>query len=1045
MPKSLRAAFAVLVALLVGVPAASAAGSPNIGLTKSAPAKQLIGTDATVSLTASNPNGQPNGYNVSFRDVLPGRHPLRRRLGGAGAGSRRSCANKPASGQTTLIFTNLADLSPGSSFTVTFKLAHDTSGGSALRVGDAYTDAAGAFIQTNPRLIPKFDGNGQPISSSFTGSATQSATTTLVPFTVLKDEPSPEGELLRGAHDHQTVYTITVTNNKINATTGIQIDDYLPAGLEFLGCGNVDNTTNAPTNPGSNREYPGASALSGHVSSPSQCLTAKSVETVQTDPDGSGPLPNAVYTHVVWSLGDLAANAIGRIRYVAAIPARSNTLDWNGTASGSGSAPSPTSLGQTANLDNNGGPEIRDEAGLTNYAVGKGTYSGPVKSGTANPASVDTALTRTSEDLRILKSSDKGGIAQGDITKWSLTVDTSEYRSVTGITVTDTVPNGLCPLGNANFEHTPPTASSECNPAGVFPSISYSGSPVENADGTWKVTFKPADLPVNGHTVITFPTRTRTHYQKNFQDDTEVLANDDWQNTVHTDGTNHTRTANGQPIDHDAGYDGVTIIDDSQSGQAASGTTVEKFVSKDGVASTSPCPTSTSSYTKSSAEAQNYGPGDVVCYRIRIQFSSSTDTKIDPITDFLPASEDYVTGSTIGLPGNTVPGSLTATVSGQTVQWAGVGDPGTPAGTRIVKKHSPGYVFDVVFKAAISRPNTQTPGDLVDNLAKFSNRNTPDASFPSRADVDHGWSEAQLALQKGVKTIKRGATTVEGPNGPNVDHRPVLPGDVVTWRVDVTNKGNRDAKAAEVWDALPPKVVCADISNISNGGTCSDTLVGGKPGIRWTGIDVAKQKSVERDFDMVVKKDVFAPGEQLDNKAGVRTYTSTTDTGNTFTYIPASNIDASLTSTANTVRADDVSDVFIPGDLVVKGRTTAVKEPGNRGPGDSPDDQATIGENVDLHGHGHAAGEHGPDHGPHLRRDPGGPRARHRERDGEARRRGAAGRLEPLDDAPRASRSRCRRRSSSARRSASSRSRSRRASRTSRATSRARSSRTPPR
>ena len=46
-------------------------------------------------------------------------------------------------------------------------------------------------------------------------------------------------------------YTITVTNNKINQTTGIQIDDYLPAGLEFLGCGNGtdDHTTNAPTNP----------------------------------------------------------------------------------------------------------------------------------------------------------------------------------------------------------------------------------------------------------------------------------------------------------------------------------------------------------------------------------------------------------------------------------------------------------------------------------------------------------------------------------------------------------------------------------------------------------------------------------------------------------------------------------------------------------------------------------------------------------------------------------------------------------------------------
>ena len=35
-----------------------------------------------------------------------------------------------------------------------------------------------------------------------------------------KSEPSPEGELLRGVHDHTTVYTLTVTNNHGADTTG---------------------------------------------------------------------------------------------------------------------------------------------------------------------------------------------------------------------------------------------------------------------------------------------------------------------------------------------------------------------------------------------------------------------------------------------------------------------------------------------------------------------------------------------------------------------------------------------------------------------------------------------------------------------------------------------------------------------------------------------------------------------------------------------------------------------------------------------------------
>ena len=62
-----------------------------------------------------------------------------------------------------------------------------------------------------------------------------------------KSEPSPEDELMRGVHDHATVYTITVENNPATATNTVTVDDWLPAGLEFLGCGTVDNTTDAPT------------------------------------------------------------------------------------------------------------------------------------------------------------------------------------------------------------------------------------------------------------------------------------------------------------------------------------------------------------------------------------------------------------------------------------------------------------------------------------------------------------------------------------------------------------------------------------------------------------------------------------------------------------------------------------------------------------------------------------------------------------------------------------------------------------------------------
>ena len=59
---------------------------------------------------------------------------------------------------------------------------------------------------------------------------------------------------------------------------------------------------------------------------------------------------------MVWTLGDLAPDQVVTIRYAAGIPQRANTTTWAGTT------PTPGSLGQTANLDNNNGPSTRETA-----------------------------------------------------------------------------------------------------------------------------------------------------------------------------------------------------------------------------------------------------------------------------------------------------------------------------------------------------------------------------------------------------------------------------------------------------------------------------------------------------------------------------------------------------------------------------------------------------------------------------------------------------------------------------------------------------------
>src|ERR1700759_3742079 len=132
----------VLTYALLGSPAAAYA-SPDITLAKATPAQVLYGTDAPVTLTATNPAMQPFGYNLSFRDVLP---PGVHYAGGSAAVAPKVVADAPTAGFTTLIWTNLVDLAPGSSQSLTYRVSHDTT---LFDVGDTYTDHAYAYVNTD--------------------------------------------------------------------------------------------------------------------------------------------------------------------------------------------------------------------------------------------------------------------------------------------------------------------------------------------------------------------------------------------------------------------------------------------------------------------------------------------------------------------------------------------------------------------------------------------------------------------------------------------------------------------------------------------------------------------------------------------------------------------------------------------------------------------------------------------------------------------------------------------------------------------------------
>jgi uncharacterized repeat protein (TIGR01451 family)/fimbrial isopeptide formation D2 family protein len=921
IPIVIATVAATLALLFAFAPFASASGTPDLQLAASS-SSPLYGEDGSVSATASLGPGQPSGYNLSFRAVLPPGISY----GGGSPIAPTIINDAPTPGETTLIFSNVSDLFANSEQGINFNVVHDPL---VFDVDDVYTIEIGAFVNSDPRFVPRFDALGEPIPSSYTGFATQNPTAKILAVTIDKTEPSREGKLLRGVHDHQTVYTLRVRNNSVNATSSTTLDDFIPAGLEFLGCStNTDNTTDAPTNPGSTEEYPGSGPIV--VDAVSECFDPLFVETVLTDPDGAGPLPSAVYTHVRWDTGDLAPSEEVVYRYRAAVPLVENTMTW------SGAVPTPASGEQAVNLDNNSGPEVRDGQALTNYAVVGGIYEGD--SGDQPVDSSDT-MTVVAKDLLILKSASSGTLGQGAITIWSLRIRTGEYRYAENILVTDTLPSGLCPLGPVNYTTQNDPSDVECDPTGNDPSAPYA-SATENANGTFTIVWDGTSLPalgestVNSDFTINFPTRTRSSYQSNFLPTTPILAEDSLTNSVELEGQTYSRcTPPGTPdcstpgpqIPGDAGQP-ADVTDSSSAGQQAPGVPVlRKEVSLPGTSSD--CLSAT--YVTSVPE---YRPGDKVCWRLTIEFADDTNTFANSVFDFLPPDAQYIAGSAQNTTTNTTDNVLDDSEAGnQLLEWEIVGVLSIP------RDQVPpgGQKFQVVFGTTVTPVGVIDEPDITANLFKFSITNTPGETFPLRAQAEHETVLPLVDIAKGVRQVNSGPI-----EDPPADGLTVRGGDTATYQVDVSATDD-DAQNVEVWDRLPAAFDCSDVSLISDSGVCVD---GGpdRDTIRWTVPTVAAGTTTSLTYRVLIPLGL-GPNNTYVNDSGVRQYQSETNTGGFYTYTPENNIDPANPDTPNVPAIDDASNVVTPGVTVVKSRTTSIGEPFN-----DPNTQATIGETIDY-------------------------------------------------------------------------------------------------
>jgi uncharacterized repeat protein (TIGR01451 family)/fimbrial isopeptide formation D2 family protein len=951
----------ILLLLAVGVAVSAQAATANLTLSEAAPASVLYGTPSSVTLTADNPSTAPATpmYNVSYRDVLPvGVSYVPGSSTFTNAGSTTALAdptvvdNQPGTGQTTLIWSNVGDLQPSATQGLTFKVQGQTDTGpdvgpDPVLPGSSYTDSSSVFANSDPRYVPSFDPTtGAPVTgaTSYTDTATATGTTEVTPLSITKSEPSPESELPRGVHDHQTVYTVTVDNNNVHATNQIVVTDWLPAGLEFLGCGGVDNTTDASgTNPGSTEEYPGSGSLAvGAPLSSSVCPTATSVVTV-TDPVTPGGTLSGVYTQVTWSLADLAASGVDTFEYKAGIPLRENTMTW------SGSTPTAASGDQAANLDNNNGPETHDGESLTNVVGAAGVYSASLAPGTANPVEAVGQHTVEAVDLAVQKTVSNPSFQAGSVVDFTLQYQTGEYRYSAGTELTDHVPSGLCPLGPANYATDSDAA--ECAPrSGQDPSSAYStvSPPTEEADGSFLLTWDLGTLPPNTDLTITYPILDRAYYQGpsggGIVPTTPTLIGDSVSNTSSVTGTVTGTCFDGTPsvptadptctgTDPTVIYSGegvpASATNGSQASQSAPDPTIIKRVSQAVPAGTTlDCSTATYLSPGSADYPPTYEAGDTICFQLEVDFPAGVYSHDPEVTDFLPPNAAYVGGSGVAATGNTanIASVTDAGTSPDSVSFTLGNTVGSEPGLYVAPGQK--FIADLAVTAT-APPAVGNAFTLTDNLMTLSALNTAGQSVSLRSQASYNLSQPVLALAKSVAEVNG---TTPGPT--------VQDGDQVTYDVTLTNTGLLPASGTTVWDNLPSQVTdCStSVASVSDGGTC-----GSATQIQWTGVSVPAATSsgpgtTTLTYVMTVPTGVGA-GEQLTNHAGVVSYQGPPpDNGGASdpsSYVPANNIDPSA-PTANAPAADDVASVQLANPTLTKSAAPTINGPTS----------ATVGEPI---------------------------------------------------------------------------------------------------
>jgi len=769
------------------------------------------------------------------------------------------------------VWQNVSDLPATATVTSTIEVMPSAT---VFPVGtDDLGIAVTSYTSNNATLLPAFDGSTSvALNSNHTSRpGTDAASADVRALRVTKSEPSPEQELLRGVHNNTTTYTIVVENTGEDATNGVTVTDYLPAGLEYLGVGGEDHTDPAsylfPSGGSGTLEYPGASPLTstpapaggpGAAPGPGWDGFGETVETVSLDAAQATALglPGAgVYTKVTWTIGALSggtpqsfATTEGTageytIRYRAAVPLFENTMDWPGTT--------PDITGeQGSNLGNNTGastrhgindPDYNYAQHMTNTVGVVGTYQGTVTNPGDEVSSDDDQVTIEAVDLRVIKRVNPDSFATGNLALYRLDLATSEYTSAAGITLTDEIANGLCPAFPS--QPTEPVfmidgdvktlidwnneVGAECDYPNASGTVQATGTTVtvtsidfSTMDGSFTVDFAVGAVTAQASAVIQYAALQRHTYIPGTSHDGATSSGDTMVNYVEVRGTT-TQIPALDDVESASGaqaYGDETVLDDSTAEIHSNFSGLTKTVLQ---RDKNPGTASPADWVDHATEP--FALGDTVWYRVRIDFAEDIETRQPKLTDFLPQGVEYVTSSYTAHLGTVDPAYFgdyipaAPTQNGNVLTWL-LGDQNQqPASDdRFIPIGS--WIEFTIEGRVVGQSASSSEVDKPENQAKYQQENVDGDVFFLRdeaaIDLDYGAS----LVAKGVRDVNGNstlpATSQSGPDGTvfgsNRDGITVKQTDVVTYRLDLIAP-ETDLKDIVIWDALPVGIRAADV------------------------------------------------------------------------------------------------------------------------------------------------------------------------------------------------------------------------------------------